>query len=172
MQVLQIPSELDRMMTLARDRKPRRILEIGCWDGGTLREWLSLQPAVVVAVDPAHRNAGSYAEWTDSGTELVLGFGLSQSAEMVGLMGEHAPYDWAFIDGDHGYPAVRADVANVLPLMADGGAVLLHDITPEDGEDSTGPGEVFAELAASGYTTGEIVSDPFTSSAGIGIVYL
>ncbi len=52
LEVLQVPSELARMVVLYRERKPRRVLEIGVWQGGTLREWIRNAPpgALIVAV--------------------------------------------------------------------------------------------------------------------------
>src|SRR5690242_21400839 len=43
---------------LYRETAPTAVLEIGCWDGGTLQVWLAgCGPyARVVAVDPEHRN--------------------------------------------------------------------------------------------------------------------
>jgi spermidine synthase len=62
MEVLQIPSELEQALALHAKVKPRRVLEIGCWDGGTLREWLTAKPApeLVVAVSLEHRQPERY----------------------------------------------------------------------------------------------------------------
>lgn len=51
MEVLQIQSELAQVLELYRDRRPKRVLEIGTWQGGTLREWMSGDPDLVVSVD-------------------------------------------------------------------------------------------------------------------------
>lgn len=168
-------SELDRMRALYRQRQPRRVLEIGTWDGGTLREWLTYAPprCHIVAIDPDHRNAEAYQQWQRPGTTLCTGSGYSQAPDMVTLMQEHAPYDWAFIDGDHGYVAVRTDVDNVLPLVRKRGVLLLHDITPPQGWGSYGPLDVFNELRNAGYRTDEYtVPERYPWSAGIGVVYL
>lgn len=175
MEVLQIPSELERAVTV-RDRvKPDRILEIGCWDGGTLREWLAGDPApsVVVAVSLEHRQPDAYPGWTQPGTQLVVGTGRSQDPDMLTLMQKHAPYDWAFIDGDHGDEAVDTDVANVMAMMRKGGVMLLHDVTPADYQETCGPQKTFRRLAAGGYRT-ELFDVPerFPWTAGIGVVYL
>jgi predicted O-methyltransferase YrrM len=175
MEVLQIPSELERMLALHAEAKPRRLLEIGCWDGGTLREWLRHAPgrATVVAVDPNHLNHSAYDEWRKPSTRLVVGYGLSQSESMVDLIREHAPYDWVFIDGDHGYGAVRHDVDVCLPLVSPGGLLLLHDITPAEGETVTGPSAVLDELEAAGHPVERIeAGGRLPWSAGIGVVRL
>jgi predicted O-methyltransferase YrrM len=175
MEVLQIPSELEQMVALYREKKPKRVLEIGCWDGGTLREWLThaAPHAVVHAIDPEHRNEDAYDDWVKPDTVLTLGYGLSQSPEMIDAIRKCAPYDWAFIDGDHGYGCVRSDVDVCLPCMAPGGVMLLHDVTPAAGETVTGPGQVLAELQAQGYETEVFdVPDRYPWSAGIGVVYV
>lgn len=175
MDVLQIPSELERAVALYAKIKPKRVLEIGCWDGGTLKEWLVAKPAprLVVAVSLEHRQPDMYQEWKQPGTELVVGTGDSLSPEMVALMQKHAPYDWAFIDGEHSYPYVSHDAAVVLPLMRPGGAMLLHDVTPGAEEVSYGPRHVFNELVDAGYRT-EVFDVPerYRWSAGIGVVYI
>jgi predicted O-methyltransferase YrrM len=174
MEVLQVPSELERAKALYAKVKPKRVLEIGCWDGGTLREWLQATPApqLVVAVSLEHRQPEAYPGWTQDGTQLVVGTGDSTSQDMVDLIREHAPYDWAFIDGEHAYPYARHDAEVVLPLMRKGGAMLLHDVTPPAGEAMYGPLQVLQELEAAGAKT-EIYDVPerYPWSAGIGVVY-
>ena len=174
MEVLQNPSELARALEVHAKVKPRRVLEIGCWDGGTLREWLSATPPpeVVVAVSLEHRQPEAYPEWTQAGTTLVVGTGDSLSPEMVALMQHHAPYDWAFIDGEHSYPYVSHDVAVVLPLMRKGGVMLLHDVTPGVEPDTHGPSQVLNELIEKGYRTEVYDSERQRWSAGIGVVYV
>ncbi len=175
MEVLQIQSELDRMLELRDLLRPRRILEIGCWDGGTLKEWLAgnPRPQKVVAVSLEHRQPEAYAKWTQPGTDLVVGTGDSATAPMVELIRLHSPYDWAFIDGDHGYQAVNHDVAVVMPLIVKGGVLLLHDITPSTDGTHCGPLQVFEELQADGHRTEVFdVEERYPWTAGIGVVYL
>ncbi len=174
MEVLQVPSELDRACALYRERKPKRVLEIGCWDGGTLREWLTATPPpkLVVAVSLEHRQPEAYPAWTRKGTELVVGTGDSTNEDMITLIQQHAPYDWAFIDGEHHYDYVHHDVDVVLPLMRKGGVLLLHDVTPDKFGEVTGPLRVLEELRAAGYTCEVYDTEPLAWSAGIGVVYV
>ncbi len=174
MEVLQIPGELERMLALHAEINPRRVLEIGCWDGGTLREWLTATPPpdVVVAVSLEHRQPGAYPGWRHKDTELIVATGDSISAEMGTVIETYAPYDWAFIDGEHSYPYVQHDVAVVLPLMNKGGVVLLHDVTPMIGDSMTGPLQLLNELRDQGMRVEVFDSAPIMSSAGIGVVYV
>ncbi len=175
MEVLQIPSELDRALKLRDKLKPRRILEIGCWDGGTLREWLNGKPPpeLVVAISLEHNQPEVYPAWVQKPTQLVVGTGDSLSEVMVHLIQEHAPYDWAFIDGEHSYPYVSHDVAVVLPLLISGSVLLLHDVTPDQFGSVLGPLQVLQELAEAGRRV-EVYDVPerYPWSAGIGVVYV
>ena len=133
-ELLQVPCEFDPVVALYKSRKPRRVLEIGCWDGGTLKVWLENAPAnsTVVAADLEHRNSDAYEEWQKPSTTLHLLTGKSQDQHIVEQMAEHGPFDWAFIDGDHGDWGVGTDCENVRPLMADNGVMLFHDIVGEN----------------------------------------
>ena len=176
MEVLQVTSELELMLDLYRQVKPKRVLEIGSWDGGTLKEWLTQhKPDVVVAVDLEHRNREAYEGWRHPDTILYLYDGQSQEASQIAAMGSHAPYDWVFIDGDHGHDAVAEDVANCLPLVRPGGMMLLHDIVEAVGYEKTGPRRVFESLRGTHELT-EIETEPNDyppdSAHGIGVVQL
>lgn len=168
MEVLQVASELDQMITLYRERKPARVLEIGCWDGGTLREWLTkgAADAVVCAVDLEHRNSGAYDDWRKPKQTLHVHRGDSTHGDARTFMREHAPYDWAFIDGDHNIEYVRTDWNTVLPLMNDGGLVLLHDISPE----RYGPRVLFDELGDQFESWSFVDDNESPYSHGIGVV--
>lgn len=175
MEVLQIASEFAPVADLYTERRPGRVLEIGCWDGGTLKVWLDgcADEAVVVAVDPEHRNPGAYEEWRRERTKLVVVNARSQDPEAVAVIRTHAPYEWVMIDGDHAEEAVRADVELCLPLMQQHGVMLLHDIEPPAGNHSTGPRTVFEGLRERGFSCEEFVEhnrDPW--SHGIGLVHL
>ena len=159
----QVPAELDRLRALYKQERPSRVLEIGCWYGGTLREWLTQgNPDVVVAIDPTHMNTGQYEGWRRKGTELHVGHGESQSAEMLALIRAHGPYDWIFIDGDHSVDAVGNDVTLALGVARAGALILLHDITTDGIYPPTAPRDEFDSFIASGYETWEII-EPRTS---------
>lgn len=175
MEFLQVASEFAPVESIYRRLAPTRILEIGCWDGGTLKVWLEHcgPNATVVAVDPAHRNPDAYPGWTKPDTNLVVINGYSQEHNVIGRVSEYAPFDWVFIDGDHANDPVRSDVRSFMPMVNQGGHMLLHDITPERGSASTPPGVVLDELEADGYRVErfeELNGDPWTH--GIGVVYL
>lgn len=133
--VFQHPAEMEWLLTLYAERAPLRVLEVGSYFGGTLKQWiLRAQPgAVVVSVD-LYRfayadNRHRYADWArESGAEVHWIAGNSAAPETVALAAEHGPFDWIMIDGDHREAAVRADWEAYRKLAAPGAVILFHDI--------------------------------------------
>jgi len=167
----QNPAELDKVRELYVARKPKRVLEIGVWFGGTLREWLenATDGATVVAVDPEHQAPNRYPEWQKPDTNLVVVVGRTGGSADEKTR-EHAPYDWVFIDGDHSPDGVKNDIALTLPLVAEGGLLLLHDIAAE-GYPPLAPRLEFDKLMEThdGWEIVEPTPDWFPSDGGHGI---
>lgn len=173
--VLQVPSELAQMVSLCRLRRPRRILEIGSWQGGTMRVWLTQSPEIVVAVDLDHQREEMYERWRSSATQLEVITGDSLSDEVKERVRRHAPFDWMFIDGDHTEAAVRSDVALALECASPGALLLLHDVQlGAGGEGEPGPRIVLEEFRAGGHEVAEYVEQPYDGrwAHGIGVVWL
>jgi len=164
---LMLPDEFDWLSSLYRAMRPERVLEIGTWQGGTLRKWLDGAPELVVAVDLEHQNAQAYAAWRQDRTELVVLTGPSQDPGVVSLAGARGPYDWLFIDGDHHLEAVSADVLLYSPMVRQGGVILLHDVLAPDLQPQPyPPGEVLAQYGGRAYTTDLPCDEPH----GIGVI--
>jgi predicted O-methyltransferase YrrM len=171
---LQVRSEFDHLAATYRNMRPQRVLEIGVWMGGTLRVWLRDcgRSARVVAVDLDHPNRDAYSGWTKYDTSLVVEYGRSQDPNTVTKIQRHAPYDFVFIDGDHGYAAVRADVDVCLPLVSPGGVLAMHDIVGGfDFDGAYGPGIVANELEAAGHPVERII-DPTPNRVAHGIALI
>jgi cephalosporin hydroxylase len=176
---LQVAEELAAALELFNEERPAVILEIGVHEGGTLKVWIEncLPGSFIVAVDPDHPNMVSYEEWErPHDCSLSLVFGRSQDPAVMERIAELGPYDWVFVDGDHGHSAVASDVALCLPLIIEGGHLLLHDIVDENGSGYP-PGAVLDQLEASGYNVRRIVAedvDPavYQGAHGIGVVAL
>jgi cephalosporin hydroxylase len=138
--------ELRHMLAIVNELAPRRVLEVGCWHGGTLWHWLNYGGRVV-AVDDAMRLESEWREWAvDTGSDLHLLRGLSQDEPIIQRAGELGPYDFIFIDADHRYDAVRADWDSYSPMLAPGGLVGFHDTVHPD--PTYGVGRLWAELTA------------------------
>jgi predicted O-methyltransferase YrrM len=66
--------------------------------------------------------------------------------------------DFLFIDGDHRYEGVRRDFELYEPLVAPGGIVAFHDVSPRSTPDTVGTERFWAELKAT-HPTEERVAD-------------
>jgi predicted O-methyltransferase YrrM len=133
--VFQHPAEMEWLLALFRERNPRRILEVGSYFGGTLKQWIRhAEPgAVVVSVDlynlPYADNRARYAGWgAAAGVEVHAIAGNSYDPVTVAAAAQFGPFDWIMIDGDHRDRAVRGDWAAYRQLAAPNGVVLFHDI--------------------------------------------
>jgi len=179
---LQVPAELWQMVDLYVLSSPQRVLEVGTWQGGTLREWLvnAAPEAEIFALDLEHPNEDAYMDWM---TDSTLTIYRADSQEPAGrqFIVQNAPYDWVFIDADHGYGCVSNDVQTCLPLIREGGHLVLHDIVPPKGDSSWpydwyGPGKCLDELEAAGHRVKRIVDQRLSwgsaDAHGIGVVYL
>jgi predicted O-methyltransferase YrrM len=158
----QIESEIVPALELAAAIPPRNVLEIGTSLGGTLflLARVSARDATIISMDlPWQQASGAYSEWRekyyrsfgdlDQRIRLIRFDSHSQEAEVaVGQTLNGTKLDLLFIDGDHSYEGVRADLKAYGSLVKPGGFILLHDINPDSrarygkasGSDS---GEVF-----------------------------
>lgn len=174
-EVLQVPSEFEQLRALYRQRQPKRVLEIGSWQGGTLREWLTLgNPELVVAVDPNHQRPELYQGWQKPGTVLVTIAGLSQDRLVQQAVQALGPFDWLFVDGDHVEAAVRKDVRLCVASALPEAVLVLHDIAKGvENQGEPGPRLVFDRLAKQ-HRTEQFVEEPYGGpwAHGIGVVYL
>lgn len=162
--------EFEQLLDLLIGWQPRRILEVGIWEGGTLYEWLDLG-SHVTAVDDTMRppGPGEWQKWARlSACELELLHGSSHDESIVARAAELGPYDFAFIDADHRYDAVKADWDNYRPMIEPGGLVAFHDIVPRP---DYGVDRLWAEIKTA-HRTVEIVDGGSGRYNGIGIVYL
>lgn len=130
-ETLQHPWELEQLLHLWDRLDAQNALEIGVWDGGTLRHWLTsgLSCVEVVAIDDEMRHADDWHTIAlTARTKLTLIQGKSQDTAVVDQAREHGPYDFVFIDADHSYDAGRQDWDNYSPMVAPGGMIAFHDI--------------------------------------------
>jgi len=116
-----------------------------------------------------HRNRAGYGGFAKPGVEIVVLQGSSQEPAIIEAARSYGPYGWVFVDGDHDYTMVKEDWDNYRPMVAAGGVLVFHDIAGDDVE--VGPRELFAEIKAEGYKTGEYVHGG-PGWGGFGIVYL
>lgn len=177
--VFQRPEEFDQLLALYRERKPRRVLEIGVYYGGSLKQWLryARPGALVVAVDrfdiPRADPRGRMAAWVPKGVKLRTVAGDSGDPATIAQVQALGPYDWILIDADHTLPAVVRDWAIYRTMATRGAVMVFHDIVadPAAHPEIQVP-ELWRQIRAEGYRTEEIVQDYAAPWGGLGVVYL
>lgn len=175
--VFQRPDEFDALLRLFAERKPRRILEVGTYYGGTLKQWAQRSAAGtrIVSVDrydiPRADNRRHYGGWCAAGVEIAAIAGDSSSPATIAQARDLGPYDWVLIDADHALLPATTDYAIYGGMCAPGGVVILHDIiaTPVGHLGIYVP-ILWAQLRAAAETL-EIVQDAAAPWGGLGVVY-
>ncbi len=128
--IIQEEMEFARLLELYAARKPKMVLELGTYTGGTLFHWMqNAQPGtVIVSVDDDHQNPHLYQQWLTPGVSYELVCGDTRDPAIIEAVARRAPYDFAFVDAGHLDEEVRADWKNYRPMVAEGGLMAFHDI--------------------------------------------
>lgn len=148
-QPIQSREELLAAMEIVEQYKPRVVVEIGTFRGGSLRAWqaCSAADAVIVGTDTlgtpleVENNLQSWLSFRQRG-KIFLGDTHSESfrdqvMEFIDSS-DSAPIDFLFHDGDHHYDSIQRDLELYLPCVKAGGLVGMHDIS-ETTEDIQAP---------------------------------
>ncbi|RVT98682.1 glycosyltransferase [Rhodovarius crocodyli] len=126
------PDYLHHLRRLHQRLRPDLYVEIGCFEGASLR--LARPVGRVLAVDPAPRLAAPPPANATIVQATSDDFFAGPDAAML------APgIDLAFIDGDHSFAQVLKDFINLERHAAPGGVIVLHDTLPLDEATSTVP---------------------------------
>jgi predicted O-methyltransferase YrrM len=138
-QITQLRDEIRMLAELARDQRPKTVLEIGTSDGGTFYIWcqhLSSANQLVSLDLPDGRFGGGYdaqkvSLYDQFNTKTELDF-IRKNSHNNSTLDEvqHLvnSVDFLFIDGDHTYEGVRKDFEMYKKLVSDGGIIAFHDI--------------------------------------------
>ena len=174
---IQHRTELLKFASLVNDLKPRSVLEIGTFRGGTLFVFcrLAAPDATIISLD-LWRYTPLYAPVFHSfcrrSQKLHVLKGDSSKPEQLSRVKDHLPagsLDLLFIDGNHTYPAVKSDFELYSPLVRPGGMIAFHDITAHM-DDCKVP-QLWAEVKDR-YRHAEIVEDANNRWGGIGVLYV
>jgi predicted O-methyltransferase YrrM len=137
--------ELASLVGVVRDIRPRTVLEIGTFKGGTLACWAetATEDAHLVCIDRLEDTFGivqteahvaHLRQLIKPRQRLTFLPMDSQDAATVEAVQEAlagAAVDFLWIDGDHRDAAVRRDYALYSRLVAPGGTIAFHDIHPD-----------------------------------------
>jgi 23S rRNA U2552 (ribose-2'-O)-methylase RlmE/FtsJ len=128
--------ELEALLWVLQGRKLETIVEIGCYRGGTLYAWQFFAKNVY-GID-------LQMDFNHHGATVIVGDSHLEPTKqkLVSLLPNGC--DMLFLDGDHSEAGVRLDVEMYLPLIRNGGLLVMHDIT--DAESHRGSAIVWREL--------------------------
>ena len=184
--VYQDEGELNRLLDLVRELKPKKILEIGSLHGGTLWYWMHTAPgAEIVSVDSGvqafdgrfedieYARKNLWGEWAkETGCTLTQYRGDSRSRETVEGARQHAPFDFVFIDGGHKYNEAMSDWQNYWPMLREGGLLAMHDIAYSDNNvEGYGVPQVWREVSDCGEWQEFIAPHNLGRWMGIGVMW-
>ena len=180
---LQVPSELNRFAEIVGSICPKKVLEIGTFQGGTLciLARLSAPRATIISVDlPGGEFGGGHSKlrsllyhtFGKSFQSMHLIRGDSHSEEVAARVRDMTQsLDVLFIDGDHTYEGVKRDFRSYSPLVRTGGIVAFHDIAEHPKETGCDVPRFWNEVKTS-YRHEEIIENREQGWAGIGILYV
>ena len=119
-------------------RRPERVLEIGFRFGGTsFLMACALEDTKhgrLVAIDPNPESVLDFSRFGDR-FSLIRGKSPQDIARAVEVLG--GPVDVCFLDGDHAYAAVLADLEAIGEHMADESYIIMHDPVQPDVQRAT-----------------------------------
>jgi cephalosporin hydroxylase len=180
---VQVPSEIKPVAQLVQKLRPKTIVEIGTFKGGTLFVWCRTNPQaeLFVSIDlPGGRYGGGYdrrrrrlyqeflADRPQSRMVLVQADShLSETLEELKTALQERLIDLLYVDGDHTYEGVKKDYELYSPLVRKGGVVAFHDIATRS--QNCGVHQLWDELKRTRRTQ-EFVGD--SSNKGIGVAYI
>lgn len=145
--------------------KPRLMVEIGSWRGGSLYAWSRLAIPVVAVTLPEKaaepfRSHGARMVWGNSHDPGV------QAQLLAQLGGKYV--DLVFIDGDHTETGARQDL-DLAARLAPGGVIVMHDINLHRRHPDVGVRRVWDKVAA-WQPTMVLEANPDTAP-GVGVLF-
>lgn len=187
--LLQVDTEIETLLELVAELRPRRVLEIGTDQGGTLflLSRAAAPDARLISVDLPTGPAA----WRD---HLYRSFGAPAQTIHIVRMDSHSyqtlqhicqllaggPVDVLLIDGDHSFTGVTADYELYAPLVREGGLIAFHDIQPDHrtlfgpeffkGNDAGDVHRLWKEIKHRHSDTLEIIQSTEQDGYGIGVI--
>jgi predicted O-methyltransferase YrrM len=170
------PGDRRAVYYLVRRLRPGRVLEIGTLAGASTVHlavaladvWPESAAGRLLTVDIVDVNDAERAAWRRLGLpqsprqameRLGLGglveFRVARSLDLLAQPGE--PFDLIFLDGDHRFETVVAEIPAAVARLRPGGLLLLHDYFPDlrplwpDGKVIDGPARAVRRLRRAGW---------------------
>lgn len=130
----QIPKEIAQCIhyLMEGDKPVRSYLEIGAAAGGTayiFDRFFDIEKMVLIDLNDRGRKSEECRRATLENVNYSEFIGYSQSKEAIEFVRNlNRTFDVVFIDGDHTYEGVSADVINYSKFVSPGGYLIMHDI--------------------------------------------
>jgi predicted O-methyltransferase YrrM len=182
----QVPSEFKRLADIVAEMKPKTVLEIGTYHGGTLFAFCKLADptATIISLDlPGGAFGGGHSRLhlntlrRFAQPDQHLDFLRCNSHDVTTLgrvqnILQGKSLDFLFIDGDHSYEGAKQDFDLYSPLVHPGGMIAFHDVAEhtQKGYETCEVSRVWHEIKLR-YRHTEIIENPLQGWAGIGVVY-
>lgn len=132
--LLKPPSLVDRFMQSLAGLEPRRILDLGTYEGGSACLWFEhFQPEKLVTVDispgPSRPEFAYYQDRTDGRLRAYWGVSQADTERLAEIVGDEftGPLDLVIDDASHWYEPTRASFDLLWPLLRPGGLYVLED---------------------------------------------
>ncbi|MCI0461500.1 MAG: class I SAM-dependent methyltransferase [Gemmataceae bacterium] len=182
---LQKRTEILGLLRLVQELRPRRLLEIGSANGGTLflLTRVAGPDARLLSLDlaPTRARRAVFPTFARPDQQLTCLQGDSHEPATLRQVEDWlggGQLDFLFIDGDHSYEGVARDYSMYGPLVRAGGIVAFHDIVPDfrtrhglaSSSYAGGVPRFWGELRAQGVESGEFIQHPKQDGYGIGYV--
>jgi predicted O-methyltransferase YrrM len=178
-------SEIEPLLTLLYQKKPKVVVEIGTKFGGTLAMWCAVAhpEATIVSIDlPGGIHGGGYAYWR---TFIYRRFAqpkqtiylLRRDSHLAGTLEDlkrllpSGGIDFLFCDGDHTYEGVKKDYEMYSPLVRPDGLIAFHDICAHSSDQNCGVDKFWQEIRVK-HKSREYIENPNQEMYGIGILEL
>lgn len=183
---IQIKSEIEKLISVLNNQKPKAVMEIGTANGGTLFllcQAAATSDAKIISLDLLGGKFGGelfpiwkepfYQNFSKKNQQLSLIRADSHDSEtfkkVKQILGTKK-LDFLLIDGDHEYEGVKKDFLMYRKLVSPSGIIAFHDINPGPKEEVGGIPTFWKEIAGK-YPSFEIIDDDGRSgSYGIGFL--
>jgi cephalosporin hydroxylase len=162
--------------------EPLVVGEVGTYNSGNAFLFLQAfsELRTLIAVDLHVKNRAKLRFYAPEPATIHCVHGYScapQTTQQVRQALNGRKFDFIFIDGDHEYDGVRADLLQYGPLVRPGGLVGFHDIVPDHfvrygrkGPFYAGDVHLLWRQLKARCRTREFIVDPDQNGAGIGVV--
>ncbi len=180
---IQVRSEIAGLLKLLQEREPKRILEIGTANNGTLFLLCRIlaSDGAILSVDlPGGWFGGGYAPWRQWSYKAFAAPGqkldlmranshLPETRERVKGWLNGDKFDFILIDGDHTYSGARSHFEHYRDFLKEHGVVAFHDIVPHKRDPDLQVYKLWNELRPR-HEVIEFVESWDQCGAGIGVI--